>query len=528
MPVRNAQEYLLKLNRAGYKVAVCEQVEDPAEAKKRGSKSVVRREVQRLVTKGTLTDDDLLEARRNNYLAAIHVLPARSDGGDSPAGLAWCDISTGEFGIRLSGRMALAADLAALEASEILVSETVQADRGLHFLHEADAVVTPLPASQFDSTSGRRRLQERFKVAALEAYGDFSRAELGAAGALLDYIEATQMGKMPPLQPPRRTPRGENMLIDAATRSNLELTRTLAGARGGSLLSIIDLTITGAGSRLLARRLSAPLTDPEPINTRLDAVDFMAGEDALRQDLRAILKSCPDPARAFSRLVLGRGGPRDLLALAGALRTGCALMQRLRQDDARLVPLPDELQSVSTIFDRCDNALLQSLTSALADEVPLQARDGGFVRTGHLPALDESRRLRDESRQVIAGLQGKYAKATGIRTLKIKHNNVLGYFIEVTPQNSAPLMQAPLNEQFIHRQTLANAVRFSTVELSGIESEIARAAERALAMELEIFERLTGEVKDHGDHLAALAEALATLDVCAALGELATGRNHWR
>ncbi len=528
VPVHKAQEYLLKLNRAGYKVAVCEQVEDPSEARKRGGKSVVRREVQRLVTKGTLTEEGLLEARRNNFLAAVHILPAGSGADDNPVGLAWCDISTGEFGIRLTASTALAADLAALEASEILVAETVQADRKMRFLHETEAVITPLPASQFDSTSGQRRLQERYKVAALEAYGDFSRAELGAAGALLDYIEATQMGKMPPLQPPRRTPQGENMLIDAATRSNLELTRTLSGARKGSLLSAIDLTITGAGSRLLARRLSAPLTDPEQINARLDAVDFLAGEEALRQDVRAILKSCPDPARAFSRLALGRGGPRDLLALAGALQTGCALMKRLRQDDARLVPLPDELQSVSTIFDRCDNDLLQSLTSALADEVPLLARDGGFVRAGHRPALDETRRLRDESRKVIAGLQGKYAEATGIRTLKIKHNNVLGYFIEVTPQNSAPLMEAPLNEQFIHRQTLANAVRFSTVELSGIESQIARAAERALAMELEVFERLVGEVNDHGDHLAALAGALATLDVTAALGELAARRNFVR
>ncbi len=523
VPIHAAEDYLLRLIRLGHRVAVCEQTEDPAEAKKRGSKSVVRREVVRLVTPGTLTEDNLLEAKRHNYLVALARVKASGD-----AAIAWLDISTGDFAVSPVTADTLPAELARLDPGEIVAADALLADDRFAEVLRADRwPVTPLPASRFDSAGAERRLKDHFGVAALDAFGAFSRAEISACGALLDYVELTQVGQIPALRPPRRQGADHAMLIDAATRANLELVRTLSGERRGSLLSVIDRTITGAGGRLLAERLSAPLTDPGAINARLDVVGFFLELGALRSDVRDMLKACPDVSRALSRLSLGRGGPRDLAAIGAGLAAAADLAALLRSDTG-LVSVPGEIGALLETLGRNDGTLAGALREALADELPVNTRDGGFVRKGYRPELDEQRGLRDESRKVIAGLQGKYAEATGVRALKVRHNNVLGFFVEVTAQHGDKLRAAPHDETFIHRQTLANAVRFTTTELAELESRIAMAGDRALALELQVFDTLVGEVHAHTEMIAAVAGALASLDVAAALAELAETERYVR
>lgn len=527
VPVVRSEEYLHKLIRAGFKVAVCEQSENPAEAKKRGNKSVVRREVTRLVTPGTLTEDSLLDARRNNYLAALYEAGGKT--GDGQMALAWADISTGEFHLTTTGPDELGADLARLDAGEVLVPDgLINAPLIREAMQRLGAALTPLPDAKFDSLQAERRLKAHFKVGALDAFGAFSRAELGAAGALLDYIEITQLDARLTLEPPRREARSHTMLIDPATRGNLELLRTLGGARKGSLIDQIDLTVTGAGARELAARLAAPLLDTEAITQRLDSVAFLLEDEALRADLRAVLKACPEPARAVSRLVLGRGGPRDLLAIRGALHAALGAAACFTGGGERLLKPPCELAAALDVLVRADNSLKQRLDDTLADEAPLAARDGGFVRAGFSAELDEIRDMRDRSRQVIAGLQAEYADLAGVKTLKIRHNNVLGYFVEVTPQHADRLLGAPLNETFIHRQTLASAVRFTTTDLGETEMKIARAAEQALGFELGIFADLVGHIEAGHEYLSALTRAIAALDVSSALAELAVRRRYCR
>jgi DNA mismatch repair protein MutS len=523
VPVERADEYLHRLIALGHRVAVCEQLEDPAEAKKRGSKSVVRRDVIRLVTPGTLTEDTLLDARRNNYLLAI----ARARGSsEAPArlALAWIDISTGEFRIAECERAMLAAEIARLEPGEIIVSDSLYNDPDLAgFLRNAN-IVTPLGQDVFDGATAERRLTNYFAVATSEAFGSLTRLELTAAAACITYVERTQIGKRPPLSPPVREAAGATLAIDQATRSNLELMRTLSGESRGSLLDAIDRTVTSAGGRLLARRLAAPLTDPDSIHTRLDAVEALVADTAARSDLRAQLRTVPDLARALSRLVVGRGGPRDLAAIRDGLEAASELARRL---DA-MADAPTEIRHAVAALRRPDPAIVAQLEAALADELPALKRDGGFIRQGYDAALDEARALRDESRRVIAALQARYAEETGVKALKVKHNNVLGYFIEVTAQHGDKLMTPPLNAAFIHRQTLAGQVRFSTTELGELEAKIVSAGDRALGLELEIFDRLTGVVTANADSIKDAAEALAMLDVEAALALLAVERDFTR
>lgn len=512
VPVHAAEAYLSRLIRQGFKVAVCEQTEDPAEAKKRGSKSVVRRDVVRVVTPGTITEDSLLESRRNNYLAAL----GQAGGADGALALAWLDMSTGEFGLTETTSASLGADLARVNPRELVLPEGMLARAELRALFEqVAAALTPLPAARFDSVSGERRLKSALGVAALDAYGDFSRVEFCAAGALLDYVETTQCGKLPRLDPPARQSPTSVMAIDPATRRNLELVETTSGNRDGALLACIDLTLTGAGARLLAQRLQAPLTDPVQIAARHDAVGYLVDTPRLRDDIRSALEKVPDLARALSRLSLGRGGPRDLSSLRDGLAQAQALQARLGAE-AMLPPALADLRDGLGSHD----ALVNTLGNALADDLPIHARDGGFIRSGVDAALDELRVLRDESRRHIAALQDKYAQETGINTLKIRHNNMLGYYIEVAPKHM-PQMGA----QYIHRQTMANAVRYATPELSELESKIAQAADRALKLELEMFERLAAEVLARADAITRAAQALAALDVTASLALLAVQRN---
>jgi DNA mismatch repair protein MutS len=521
VPVHRAEEYLHRLIASGHRVAVCEQLEDPAEARKRGAKSVVKRNVIRLVTPGTLTEDTLLDARRNNYLLAI----ARARGNDeSRFALAWIDISTGEFRIAECDRAALAAEIARLEPGEIIVSDALYGDPELAPYLRTLPAVTPLTRDVFDGATAERRLASYFGLSTTHGFGALSRLELTAAAACITYVERTQLGRRPPLSPPLREAQGATLLIDQATRSNLELVRTLAGERRGSLLAAIDRSVTAAGSRLLAQRLAAPLTDPAAIATRHDAVAFFVTDVAARSDMRGRLKAAPDLARALARLVVDRGGPRDL----AAIRDGIVAAAELAGELEKSPNIAAELAQAANALRRPDPAIAAELSAALADELPHLKRDGGFVRAGYEAALDETRALRDESRRVIAALQARYAETTSVRALKIRHNNVLGYFVEVTAQHGDKLMTPPLNATFIHRQTLAGQVRFTTTELGELEAKIASAADRALGIELETFAKLSATVTAAAAAIKEAAEALAILDVASSLAQLAVERSYVR
>src|SRR5579872_5090500 len=522
LPVERAEDYLHRLIAQGHRVAVCEQTEDPAAARARGNKSVVRRDVVRLVTPGTLTEDNLLDAKANNYLLAI--ARARGSAGADRIGLAWIDISTSEFIVTECATGELAATLARINPNEVIVTDALYGDPDLGpSLRELPAV-TPLTRDVFDGATAERRLCDYFAVATMDGLSAMSRLEATAAAAAVTYIDRTQVGKRPPLSPPSREAAGTTMAIDPATRANLELTRTLAGERRGSLLDAIDCTVTPAGSRLLAQRLAAPLTDAAQIARRLDAVACFVADHATREDIRSILRGAPDMSRALARLSVGRGGPRDLAALRdGILAADQALAQLARMEQP-----PQEVAAVREALRRPPRELAAEFERALADELPLIKRDGGFVREGYEAGLDEARSLRDASRLVVAAMQARYADETGVKGLKIRHNNVLGYFVEVTAQHGDKLMSAPLNATFIHRQTLAGQVRFTTAELGETEAKIANAGERALNLELEIFERLTAKALAAGEDLRDAAHAFALLDVATALAKLAIDDNYVR
>ncbi len=522
VPVERSDDYLHRLIAKGHRVAVCEQMEDPAAARARGNKSVVRRDVVRLVTPGTLTEDTLLDAKANNYLAAI--ARARSSSGTDRIGLAWIDISTSEFVVTECAVSEVSAVLARINPNEVIVTDALYGDRDLGPLLRELAAVTPLTRDVFDSATAERRLCDYFAVATMDGLSSMSRLEATAAAAAVTYIDRTQVGQRPPLSPPSREAAGTTMAIDPATRANLELTRTLAGERRGSLLDAIDRTVTPAGSRLLAQRLAAPLTDTAQIARRLDSVSAFAADNSSRDAIRSVLRGAPDMSRALARLSVGRGSPRDLAGLRDGITAADEALAGLETLDRP----PQEIMAVMEALRRPSRELAREFERALSDQLPLMKRDGGFVREGYEAALDEARNLRDASRLVVAAMQARYADATAVKGLKIRHNNVLGYFVEVTAQHGDKLMTAPLNATFIHRQTLAGQVRFTTSELGEIEARIANAGDRALALELEIFDRLCALALAASEDLRAAAHAFARLDVATALAKLATDDSYVR
>src|SRR5919204_6109822 len=369
VPVHRADEYLNRLILLGHRVAVCEQLEDPAEARRRGSKSVVRRDVVRLVTPGTLTEDTLLDPRRNNYLVALACARA-SASEDSRFAIAAIDISTGEFRVLECEHAQLAAEIARIEPREIIVSDALFGDPAIAPYLRTLPAVTPLPRDVFDGTSAERRLAQYFGLSTTQSFGALARVELAAAAAAVSYIERTQRGERPALSPPQRELNGAALRIDAATRSNLELVRTLGGERRGSLLDTIDRSVTSAGARLLAQRLTTPLTDPQPIAARHDAVAFFVREEQKRADVRRELKAAPDLARALSRLVLGRGGPRDLAAIRDGIGAAAALASALQTTAG----LPEELADGVKKLRKPDPELAGKLAAALAPELPYLKR----------------------------------------------------------------------------------------------------------------------------------------------------------
>ena len=503
VPVVSAEGYLLALIRKGFRVAIAEQMENPAEAKKRGYKSVVKRDVVRLVTPGTLTEDSLLEARRSNYLCAF--AEVRDEGA-----LAWADISTGEFRVMACPPARLAAELARLAPREVLVSEAREAVWA-EVVREAGAAITALARGSFESGGAEARISALYAVAGLASFGAFGRAEIAAMGALVDYLELTQRGKLPLLRAPVREASGGTVQIDAATRRNLELTQALSGGREGSLLASIDRTVTAAGARLLEVRLSSPSRDLGVIGRRLEAVRWLV-EGSARHELRAALRMVPDMDRALSRLALERGGPRDL----AAIRAGLAQAARIVLDGA-----PEALVESGRAL-RGQEDLVDLLDRALVAEPPLMVRDGGYIASGHDAELDATRRLRDEGRAVVGDMQAQFISETGIASLKIKHNNVLGYFIEVSSVHAEKLLGTA---RFLHRQTNANVKRFSTIELSEMETRILNAGNLALEQEKAHFDALRAEVLARAAAIATAARGLAELDLSAALADLAVAED---
>jgi len=516
VPVHALDGYLARLIRQGFKAAICEQMEAPSEARKRGSKAVVHRDIVRVVTPGTLTEDSLLDARGANRLAAVSVRKGR-------AAVAVVELSAGSVDAVACSLEDLGATLASFRPSEVLVPDRLFSDEATKAaLDGSGGVVQALPQALAEPVGARVRVERLYGVASLDGFGTFEEAEVSALGLIAAYLETTQAGKIPALSPPRRSGDSGFLAIDPATRLSLEIDRTQRGEREGSLLACIDRTVTSGGARALAERIARPLCDPAAINHGLDAVEWLLARRDLRRDLRDGLRASSDVARAVSRLVLGRGGPRDL----AAIRTGLSIAEGiaglfpptrepLSGPPARLVACLDRL-ALSPDLGR----LLADLAQGLVAEPPHLARDGGFVAPGYRPELEEARGLRDDSRRVVADLEARAVAEAGV-PFKVRHNAVLGYFLETSARAAEPLLRPSGESPFIHRQTLANQVRFTTVELSELDAKISQAGYRALAIEGETFETWRTTVQAQARQLQALAEALAELDAHAALAEWA-------
>ncbi len=494
VPAHSSDHYLSRLIRQGYRVAICEQTE---EASSRKTKGPLTRDVIRVVTPGTLTEEGLLEASQNNFLTAL--VPEKK----GTIGLASIDISTGDFFVESTTLSLLESVLARLRPGELLLPDSFLKTPELYELfQELKKRLTPLPSSRFDEENGLNRLKELYGVETLDAFGEFKGQEIAACGALVDYIRLTQKKDVPTLKHPRRLKEGNRLELDAATRRNLELHASLSGERRGSLLEVIDQTTTPMGARLLSHHLAAPLTDMKALQKRFDCVDFFFENQSLTQALRAILSCCPDIERPLSRLTWGRGGPRDL----AALNRGLSLLPDINKIVAGH-SIPESLQLTLNKLGYHED-LTKRLSQALKDELPHQARDGNFIRPGYHPPLDELLALRDDSKGALESLQERYVRDTGITSLKIKHNNIVGYHIEITS-----LHKDKLGPGFIHRQTMANAMRFSTAELAELEKKIIGSLDQALALELRLFQDLVGEVVGRSHDIIETSHALAALDI---------------
>jgi DNA mismatch repair protein MutS len=518
VPVHAADAYLARLIRAGFKVAVCEQLETPSEARKRGAKAIVRRDLVRVVTPGTLTEDSLLEAKGANRVAAVAVRAGRG-------AVASVELSTGEVECLDVAPADFASALAGLQPSEIIITDRLLADRAVAgALAVLGVPIEPVATAVAEPAAAEARLKRLYRVETLGSLGPLSGAEIAALGLIGAHLEMTQAGRLPLLRAPRRGGESGTMAIDAATRASLEIERCLSGAREGALLHAIDRTVTAAGARLLASRLARPLTGPTEINDRLDWIDWLVEHSDLRLRLQERLGSCGDMARSLARLALGRGGPRDLKCLMDGVACGAAIGDLFDFGPEELRPPPASLSATIAAFSLVSHPhlarLMADLSRGLIAAPPAQAREGGFVAPGFSPELERARGLRDDSRKVVALLEADLIAQTGL-ALKIRHNTFLGYFVEIAARHAEPLMREPLRTQFIHRQTLANQVRFTTPELAELDGRIAQAGEQALEIELSLFEVWRETAMACASEIHAAAEGLATIDVAAGLAQWA-------
>jgi DNA mismatch repair protein MutS len=509
VPFHAYESYLAKLIMKGHKVAICEQLEDPETARKRGAKGPLRRDVIRVVTPGTLTEEALLSARRNNFLIGLSPLQR------GEIAIASLDLSTGAFFVEKSTMLLLPSVLARLQPAEILLPESLLQQPDLfEVFMPFKKILCPLPAARFDQQNCERAVLEAYNVKTVDAFGNFSGPEMIALGIVIDYTKLCHKAALNLLAPPQQQLATQFMIIDAATQRSLELTYTLGGQRQGSVLSVIDRTKTAAGGRLLARQLVAPLTDVAAINHRLDTVDFFVKANALRKTCAELLSHCPDMERALARIHLGRGSPRDLGVLRDGLIQARATKECLIAEAVALLPL-QALGFFEGLIDR--------LQRALHTQLPPHTRDGGFIAQGYHEQLDHYRCLREDAQATLMQLQSRYVGETGITSLKIRHNHVVGYHIEIGAAHAAKVPPS-----FIHRQTMVSHMRYTTPELSDWERSIEAALHQTLALELQLFADLLADVQAHAREILDACHVLAHIDVAVALAILAVEEGYHR
>ncbi|MEM9351471.1 MAG: DNA mismatch repair protein MutS [Planctomycetota bacterium] len=502
-PHHQLDQYLAKIIAAGRRAAVCEQVEDPRQAK-----GIVRREVTRVVSRGTVTDDALLDPAENNFLLAV--APGE------PCGLAWIDVSTGRFEAGVCDPFCLPDEVARLEPAELLTSDDAAP---LPAACSEKRMVTGRPGWAFGVDAAYDALRKQFGVQTLDGFGftEDDAPAVRAAGAVIDYLNETQPGLLANVD--RVTPYrvGQSLEIDAASRRSLEITQTLRdGRREGSLWAVIDRTVTSAGARLLGDWLANPLTDPRRIEARLEAVDELVGDESLTKAIREQLRGVYDTQRLLSRVVSGRASPRDLSFVGRTL----ALLPKLKakltgRTSARLGQLESRIDLCGELRDRLDGAL--------ADDCPLTSREGGFIRTEYSEELDQLRELMKGGKRWMAEYQAKAVAESGIPNIKVGFNKVFGYYLEVTHAH-----RDKVPAEFIRKQTLKNAERYITPELKEYEEKVLTAQERAFDLEHELFVELRGVVADAAKRLQATAAALAEIDVLAGLADLARSSGYVR
>lgn len=532
VPFHAYEMYLARLIKMGFKVAIAEQTEDPKEAKKRkGASAIVKRDVVRLVTSGTLTEESLLDAKKNNYIVSCFVR-------EKEIALAWVDISTGSFfmqrfevGKQKPHELLLSA-LSRFEPEEVLFEDRLlEKPEFVVVFREYKDKLAMRSKTLYNYDSAVNTLLKAFNVNSLDAFGDFSRAELIAAGVLFSYIETTQKGKFPRVMLPKHVVGDDIMEIDSATRRSLEILSSTS-VNGVSLLKVMDKTITGAGARLLAKRLAMPLIDINKINDRFDCVEFFVENPIVRNEVREALRKCMDAERAIARLGIDRGGPRDLYDLAITLSVVPRIKEMIvgfktYQRDSMYQATPLYLFELVNQFYSHSRLVMDVMRVLIEDreKLPLLPRNGGFIKEGASAQLDYLKNIKVLSEPKMEELRKKYVEMTGVASLKVKNNSIIGYYVEAPIKNATPLLE---NKFFIHRQSVLNAIRFTTEELMELEKEVFSAEEEALRIEVEIFEKLREFALGQGDHVIRSAEILAEIDVAAALAELAAEGDYVR
>ncbi|WP_353285759.1 DNA mismatch repair protein MutS [Wolbachia endosymbiont (group A) of Gastracanthus pulcherrimus] len=537
VPAHSSESYLHKLIDLGFKVAICDQLETADEAKKRGYKSIVKRDVVRVVTPGTIIEDSLLEDKSNNYLASI------VEQNDEYA-ISWLELSTGKFFHTLTSLKALDSDLLRISPRELLISEKFTEDEKIRsVLKNYKISITQHAQSFFEYSKSHRTLCEFYKIRELGSIGNFSKVEIMACGALLEYVRVTQRGSIPRLEFPKTYKQQNFMLIDASARRNLELFSTQFGEKKGSLISVIDHTVTASGGRLLKQMLASPLACSKAINLRLSTAQFFVNNHDSRKKIREILSNIPDIERSLSRLILGRGSPKDMNLLKiglgktlelseflckiesgenGSLPQQYVIQTEIQPASRAGITVKSDESELSTIHKSLGNHkdLFELLNSAILDNNLSSVKEGGFIHSKYNSELSELSYILNNSNKLITKLRESYRDLTGIAALKILHNNILGYYVEVSANHKIT------SDIFIHRQSLANSMRYTTNELKELENKILTARDAAIGLEMKIFSELCSEVAKESEKIALAANALAKLDIRTAFAELAVQNNY--
>lgn len=511
VPHHAHENYLNKLIKKGYKVAICEQAETPEEAKKkRGYKAVVQRNVIRIVTPGTITEDNLLEGFSANYLIGLSKSANKYL-------LAACDISTGEFFINSHEKEKIISEIEKLNPKEILLSDQIFTDRNFdEVFSRYKKIITTQSKSLFTGKRGEEKIRDFYNITAIE-HLKLNHDELGLCGALLDYVQSTQISSKPNINFPKKNEFNDFMDIDFSTQASLEIFRSSDGSTKNSLFGNINKTRTSSGARFLQKALTKPLINSLEIDARLDSVEFFFKNNELTDQVRKELKNIPDIERIISRIHLNRSTPRDLEGLKYGIKSSLNLNFIFSNIDAKI--LPNNIRKHLNISDKIQEILFL-LDEAITNGAPALLSEGGYIKEGYNPKLDDYRKTKDNSVNILNALVEKYRSETGINTLKIKHNNILGFFLEVTPTNAD---KAP--NYFIHRQTLAGNVRYTTQELREVENKIVNSQSYALALELEIFREICEKIKNSSNEILLLAKFIAEIDFYSSLAVVADENN---